>query len=239
VCAAGAGVVLVGLSGCVTTQDRNARAKLRATRLLASRGPLVVTRRNLDVRLDRVALLRGGGATAIVVRLANTSATTLTDLPISVGVVARGRRTYLNRRAGLEYFQRHVAAIGPRGAVTWVFTTRRRTAARGRPFAVVGVPARPPVSHAGTLPGILASPAAIPMAARSGRVQVRVRNPTQVPQYGLVVYGVARSGDRYVAAGRALVADLGTNSTATVELKLVGSARQAPLELEALPTIFR
>jgi hypothetical protein len=238
-CAAGAALVLVGLSGCVTTQERNTRAKLRATRLLASRGPLVVTRSNLDVRVDRVALLRGAGATAIVVRLANTSAATLTDLPISVGVVARGRRTYLNRRAGLEYFQRHVAAIGPRDAVTWVFTTRRRTAARGRPFAVVGAPVRPPVSQAGTLPGILAATVAVPAAARSGRVRVRVRNPTQVPQYGLVVYGVARSGSRYVAAGRATVADLGSNSTATVELKLVGRPRQAPIELEALPTIFR
>jgi hypothetical protein len=237
--AAGAALVLAGLPGCVTTQQRNSRAKLRATRLLASRGPLVVTRRNRDVRVDRVALLRGAGATAIVVRLANTSATTLTDLPISVGVVARGRRTYLNRRAGLEYFQRHVAAIGPRDDVTWVFTTRRPTAARARPFALVGVPVRPPVSHAGRLPGILASAVAMPAAVRPGRVRVRVRNPTQVPQYGLVVYALARRGGRYVAAGRATVADLGSRSAATVDLRLLGTSRGATLELEALPTIFQ
>jgi hypothetical protein len=237
--AAGAALVLVGLSGCVTTQDRNARAKLRATRLLTSRGPLIVTRRNLDVRVDDVALLRSAGATAIVVRLANTSAKTLTDLPISVGVVARGRRTYLNRRAGLEYFQRHVAAIGARGVVTWVFTTRRPTAAGIRPFALVGEPVRPPVSHAGSLPGIVASALAVPAATASGGVRVRVRNPTQVPQYGLVIYALARRGDRYVAAGRATVDDLGTNSAATVELKLIGSPRRAPLELKVPPTIFR
>jgi hypothetical protein len=238
--AAGAALVLVaGLPGCVTTQQRNTRAKLRATRLLASRGPLIVTRPNRDVRVDRVALLRGAGATAIIVRLANTSRMTLTDLPISVGVVARGRRTYLNRRAGLEYFQRHVAAIGPRDEVTWVFTSRRRTPGRARPFALVGAPARPPVSHAGHLPGILASAVAMPVAARPGRVRVRVRNPTQVPQYGLVVYALARRGGRYVAAGRATVADLGTKSAATVDLRLVGAPRGAPLELEALPTIFQ
>jgi hypothetical protein len=238
-CAAGAAVVLVGASGCVTTQQRNTRAKLRATRLLAGRGPLIVTRPSLDVRVDGVAVLRGAGGTAIVVRLTNVSGGTLTDLPISVGVVARGRRTYLNRRAGLEYFQRHVAAIRGRGRVTWVFTTRRPVGARGRPFALVGAPAVPPVSHAGTLPGLVASALATPAATRPGLVRVRVRNPTQVPQYGLVVYALARSGGRYVAAGRATLAELGTNSAATVELKLVGSPRREPLELEVLPTIFQ
>jgi hypothetical protein len=230
-------LALVPLSGCVTTQQRNERAKLSATRLLASRQPLLVTSPSPDVRVGRVTLLRGSGGTAVVVALSNGSATTLTDLPISVGVVSRGQRIYLNRRGGLEYFQTHVAAIGARARVTWVFTTSRRLPRGARPFARVGAPATPAVSHATGLPGIVASP--LPASLTGRAVRVRLRNSSQIPQYGLPVYALARRGARYVAAGRATVSHLGNKAAATVQLKLIGSARGASLRSEALPTIFK
>jgi hypothetical protein len=43
-----------GLGGCVSTQDKNQRAKLRATRLLASRELPGVTARNPDVKVTHV-----------------------------------------------------------------------------------------------------------------------------------------------------------------------------------------
>jgi hypothetical protein len=230
-------LALLPLSGCVTTQQRNERAKLSATRLLASRQPLLVTNRSRDVRVRNVTLLRGSGGTAVVVALSNGSATSLTDLPISVGVVSRNHRIYLNRRGGLEYFQNHVAAIGARARVSWVFTSSRRLPRGARPFARVGAPAPPAVSHATGLPGIVASP--LPGTFTGRGVRVSLRNSSQIPQYGLPVYALARRGSRYVAAGRATVTHLGTKAATTVELKLIGSARGASLQSEALPTIFK
>ncbi|MCW2991457.1 MAG: hypothetical protein JWM73_2051, partial [Solirubrobacterales bacterium] len=58
-------MALLPLAGCATTQDRNARAKLDATRLLAARKPTVVTTPNPDVRVGKVALLHHDGAVAV------------------------------------------------------------------------------------------------------------------------------------------------------------------------------
>jgi hypothetical protein len=208
------------LAGCVTTQQRNERYKLRADRTLESRKPLLVRRPGPDVRVGAVTVLRGARGGAVVVELRNRAARALSDVPISVGV----GRTRLNARGGLDFFQTHVAAIGAGARLTWVFTTPRRIP-RGRPFAVAGDAARSPAQ----LPRIDISP------ARGGAV---VRNRTKLPQYGLPVYALARRDGRYVGAGRATLAALGTGSTATVRVRMVGARHGAHIQLEALPTIF-
>jgi hypothetical protein len=211
----------LALTGCVTTQRRNERYKLRADRTLASRRATVVRAPGADVAVTRVAGVRAARGGAIVVELANRTDRPLSDVPITVGV----GRARLNARAGIDFFQTHIAAIPARGHVTWVFTTRRAIP-HGRPFALVGSAARSP-AH---LPSISAA------LARSGAV---VRNASDVPQYGMPVYAVASRGGRYVAAGRATVADLGGGAAAAVRLSLVGVRHGAPLQLEALPTIYR
>jgi hypothetical protein len=229
-------LVLVLLAGCDTTQQQSARAKLTATRLLAGRDPLLVRTPDPAIRVGRVEIVRHGAAAAVIVELRNTSAAPLTDLPISVGLESdRRHRRYLNRRGGLGYFENHVAAVPAGGSTTWVFTTHRLTRASGRPFAVVGAPARPPISSAaGTLPDIVAT-ATSPAGPRVG---VRLRNAAGVPQYGMQVYALARRGSRYVAAGRVTVAHLGSHAGARVKVRLIGSTRGAAVTVLAQPTIF-
>jgi hypothetical protein len=209
------------LTGCVTTQQRNERYKLRADRTLDSRKPLRVRAPGTDASVGAITVLRGAHGGAIVVELRNRSGHALSDLPISVGV---GRRA-LNARGGLNFFQTHVASIARGAQVRWVFTTRGRIP-HGRPFAVVGDAARSPTQ----LPRITAT-------AQAG--DAVVRNPSDVPQYGLPVYALARRGGRYVAAGRTTLRQLDTGGAVTVPLHLIGDRHGAPLELEALPTIFR
>jgi hypothetical protein len=209
------------LTGCVTTQQTNERYKLRADRTLAGRKPLRVTAPGTDASVSRVTVLRAAHGGAVVVELRNRTARALSDLPITVGI----GRSPLNARGGLGFFQTHVASIAPSGTVAWVFTTRRRIPA-GPPFALVGNAARSP----SMLPAITAKPAA------KGAL---VSNGTDVPQYGLPVYALARRGGRYVAAGRTTLQELGTGSSVTVPLRLIGARHGAPLELEALPTIFK
>jgi len=52
------------------------------------------------------------------------------------------------------------------------------------------------------------------------------------------VYAVARRAGGYVAAGATTVAHLGTGSTQTIELPVLGSLSRATVQVEALPTIF-
>ena len=59
-----------------------------------------------------------------------------------------------------------------------------------------------------------------------------------MPQYQLPIYAVAWSGGHYRAAGQVTIAHLGTGSTTTLQLKLIGRPGTAPIELEAPATIF-
>src|SRR5262249_38256363 len=132
--------VAVMLSGCVSTQTTAARARLVNDRVLAATRPTVVARSNPDVRVGTPVLIRSAAGVAGVIPGHNRSSSALTDLPISVGIRTRtGRRVFLNRSAGTDYFDSHVTAIPPGGSVTWVFTTKRRVTG-GRPFATVGFP---------------------------------------------------------------------------------------------------
>ena len=225
------------LTGCVSTQQIAARARLVSARVLASQGPTQVERANSEVAVGRAALIRTRTGTAIVVPLRNNSSSVVTDLPISVGVrTTSGDRLYLNRSANLDYFESHVAAIGPRAGTTWVFATDRRVRG-GRPFVRVGFPQLHP-STGTTLPRIDVLPRAGGLAAAGASVEVSVANRSEIPQYGLQVYAVGVRAGRAVGAGRAEIAHLGTNATATLSITLLGEAQGVALRLIALPTIF-
>ena len=226
-CAATLPFALV-LTGCVSTQQIAARARLVSARTLASQSPIEITRENPDVSVGRLTVIRARAGTAIVVPLRNDTSSTLTDLPISVAVRTARHQVYLNRSANLDYFQTHVAAIGPHASTDWVFTTDARIAS-GRAVALVGV-TQLHSSAARTLPQIEVSshvPGLVTVANHSG-----------IPQYDLQVYAVAIRAGHDVGAGRAAVTHLGSNATTALSVTLVGVDRGAALRLIAVPTIF-
>lgn len=228
-------LALGGFAGCDSTQSKNERAKLRATRELASRELQRVGRANPDVRVTRVSRVRGKRSTAIVVDLRSRADEPLTDVPITVGVrVPGGRRVAINARKNLAWFQTHVPAIAAGASTTWVFE-RTRAVPAGRPFARVGVPASPAISHASSLPRIEAAAAASPGRA----ARVLVSNGSDVPQYGLQVYALVSRGGRYVAAGKTEIEHLGTGQRTTASVPLIGSARTRRARVHVIPTMFR
>jgi hypothetical protein len=230
-------VAVGGLSGCVSTQDKNERAKLRATRLLASRELPRVTDRNPDVTVRNVSLVRGRRSLAIVVDLHNGASKPLTDVPIVVGVRSAGGRTVaFNLRKRLDWFQTHVPAIPAGGTVSWVFKGRQRVKPGDRPYARVGTPASPAMSSASALPRIAARP-----ASESGpdAVRVVVENTSEIPQYGLQVYALVRMRGRYVAAGKTSIEHLGTGRRTAARVPLIGRARERRAAVHAIPTIFQ
>ena len=227
----------VVLTGCVSTQQIAARARLVSARVLAGQNVTEVVSANPGVTVGHVGLIQSRMGTAIVVPLRNNSSRTLTDLPISVGFHTAGEdRLYLNRAANLDYFENHVAAIGPHADSTWVFTTDRRVR-EGRPFATVGLAQLHPAAGE-DLPRIGVSLRAGGSAPAGRTVEVSVSNRSGIPQYGLQVYVVAVRAGRDLGAGRAEVTHLGTHATATLSVALFGVAGRAALRLIAVPTIF-
>ncbi len=221
--------VAVVLTGCVSTQQIAARARLVNARVLASQSATPVARADPEVTVGRLTLIHARTGTAVVVPLRNNSSSALTDLPITVGVHARaGRDLYLNRFANLDYFDSHVAAIAPHGVTTWVFTTSHRVTA-ARPFATVGFPQL----HSSLSSGL----PRIEVSVR-GHTRLFLTNASTIPQYDLRVYVVAVRAGRDVAAGSATAPHLGTHRTTTLSVSLLGVTRGATLDVIAPPTIF-
>jgi len=231
---AGLAGATVLLAGCVTTQERNARAKLSAERQIAARTPLQLGARNAQIDVATATIVRGRGrarTAVVVVELRSRARTPLTDVPIAVGIRTRaGKRLALNGGRDRDWFETHVAALAPGATTIWVFTARRRAPAGARATAQVGVPLAKPASRASSLPHLQAS------ALGGGRV--RVRNDSDVPQVDLPVYAVARAGGRYVAAGRTSISKLSGGSETTVTVPLVGARNTPQVQVHVLPTIF-
>jgi hypothetical protein len=233
-------LVLGTVTGCDSTQHKNARAQLVAERVLASR-KLPDFSPGSRVAVTRTSLIRGRRSTAIVVDLRNKAKQPLTDIPIVVGVrTSEGSRQPLNARKGLDWFQTHVPAIDAGGRATWVFERRGSVPAGVRPYARVGATGPSPLGHADSLPEITATALATePRGKRRASARVEVRNASKVPQYGLQVYALVVARGRYVSAGKTAIEHLGTGAKTTVSVPLAGAARRRDVRAYATPTIFR
>ena len=64
---------VAALSGCVTTEQKNARTVLVNERELAAEGEVHVTRENPAVRVTAITLVRSGGSDAFAVTVVNGS----------------------------------------------------------------------------------------------------------------------------------------------------------------------
>lgn len=231
---AAAAPVAVLLTGCVSTQTVASRARLVDARTIVSQGTTEVTRANPSVSVGVPVVIRDPAGTAIVVALANDSARTLPDLPISVGVrTGSGRELYLNRSANLDYFESHIATIGPHAATAWVFMTTAPVP-RGRPFATVGFSQQHP-ALSGSLPSVAAS---LRTALAGRKLELSIVDRSTIPQYDVPIYALALRDGREVAAGTTSITHLGTDGRTTTSITLLGSPRYSALRLIASPTIF-
>jgi hypothetical protein len=221
------------LGGCYTTQEKNVRAKIAADRILSIRKPVRVGARDPAVTVEAKALIRSSSGTAVVVRVRNTGGRPVSDLPVSVAVRHGGAVFRLNGRRNLGYFRTHVPAVPPKGATTWVFTTKR-SVPRGSLLVRVGRQVESDANRASSLPQIT-----VDEPSGRGRVRSVVKNSSDIPQPGLNVYGYAIEHGRYVAAGRAVIPDLAAHDTAKFELQLYGAGGGRPVRLEAPATALR
>lgn len=229
---------VAALAGCSTTQQTAARLRVNDARILASQLPTVVRGHDPAIEVIGLSLVRGSVGSALIVTLHNRAERPVSDLPISIGIIARHRDVSLNDAAGVNYFQSHIPAIAARGTLRWVFTTPRRLLPESRPFAVVGLPTTPQLSVPRTLPDLDGRPIQGLAALRGGELQLSVQNRSSLPQYQLPVYATATRDGRYVAAGEAMIAELGGGAVAMLRLRLTGNADGASVSIQTPSTIF-
>ena len=239
----GAALLAGVVAGCTTTQQTASRLNLRSERENAGHRPIAVSRTDPNVRVLKASLVQGPGGGAIAVRLRNTGSDPVNDLPLAVGVrTPAGGTVFLNSQGHLPYFQTHAPALAPGQETTWVFTSEKPLPA-GSPTVRVGVPPSHPLTTASSVPtidvGRVTSSAGKRKGAQQTTVVAKLANHTGMPQYGLEVYAWADKHGTYVAAGRGSIDDLGTDSTATVKLKLIGNLGGARVHVAAPPTIFQ
>jgi hypothetical protein len=225
------------LAGCTTTQQKAARLQLENARLRAAQLTTRVATPGWTVAVTGVSLVHQPGRTAFVVMVRNRGRRPVSDLPISVGYrVGAGAAVYLNSAPGIGYFDAHLPLIRSGRAFTWIYATTRAIPAGGRPFALVGASSTVRVAGLATPPPIAAS---VTTTTSGGAIRIRVRNLSSVTQYQLPVYAVASRGSRVLAAAAATIAELGGGSRETLQLRLLGSADGARVELETQPTTFQ
>lgn len=227
------GLAAVALTACYTTQEKNARAKIAADRVLAMRKVVRVGASDPRVALEERAIVRSKSSTAVVVRLRNKGASPLSDLPVFVGVRSGGQTVRLNGASRLDYFRTHIPSIQPGGVTTWVFTTRRVVSA-GRPVVRVGRQSAADTNRGDDVPRI-----AIGRASGRRLVHGLLENRSGVPQRGLNVYAYRLVRGRYRAVGRARIAALGAHAATAFELRMIGAGGRGRLRIEAPATMLK
>ncbi len=174
------------LAGCTSTQHEAQRVQLNSARGRAAALSTKVTQTNRLVKVTHIATVGGGGRTAFIVTVENSSARAVTDLPISVGYSVSGQaRVYLNATAGLGYFEAHLPAVLGRHQRVWVYTASRPLPAGAQPFALVGP--KPSVDARVTEPNVRIDVAG-GWQVGSPTLNLNLHNPSSVPQYQLQVY---------------------------------------------------
>jgi hypothetical protein len=229
--------VLAGitLTACQSSQDKAREIQARAQ--AAAPKPLVISHPNKDVKVVNTALLHDQNGDAIVVELKNESNQMLVNVPILLDVRdAKGKSVYKNDTAGLDFALNHVAVIKPNETFFWV---NDQIQGQGKSAKVtVGQPeAKPP---SGPLPELAVSPPRAGHDFSGAKVSGTVTDKSKIDQDHLILFAVARSGGRIVAAGRGQIKALKVGARpANYTIYFIGNPVGADVTIQAPPTVLQ
>ncbi len=229
----GALAISLALCGCQSTQERSAELQRDAKHtLLASQG-VSVTKESPNVRVVHSTIIHTSTATAVVVEMRNVSAKTIRDAPIELTVKdAKGGVLYQNNAPGLEPSLTKVAVLEPGRETVWVDD---QVQVAGTPASASGLVGE--ATTASNIPRVEVLSAHLNSepgaeATESGNVA----NRSATPQANLVVYALARRAGRIVAAGRAVLPEIGAGTSVPFQIYFVGDPKGARIEVSAPAT---
>jgi hypothetical protein len=238
-------IMALALGGCETNAERSAQLEKAAlAQRLAhpqsiSKG-VVVTRENPQVRVAESAVVHDENGVAAVVAVRNESSRPLRGAPIAITVSdAKGAVVYQNNAAGLDSTLVSAPVLKPHAETVWIDDQIQ---------AAGGVPAKVS-ARVGEASAAAGASGAIPVVSVGGvhtfedpsngvGVEGTVSNRSQVPQQKLVGYVVGRRGGRIVAAGRAVLAQVGAGQSTAFQVFCIGSPAGAQLEASAPASTF-
>ena len=230
-----AGVALVA-TGCQSTQDKSAEIAAELGPVRQEKG-LRIARESRDVKVVSTTLLTDANGSAVVVELRNDSGQDLVNVPILIDVLdAKGRSVYRNDIPGIEPALAAMPLIPAGGEAAWVHD---QVLAVGKPDSVkvkVGAGGEP---YTGEIPEVSVSEPKLEGDPISGlAVGGEVVNRNGEDQERVLLYAVARDGDRVVAAGRGAVEHLKAGGKPIAyNVFFIGDPKGAQVDLTHYPTL--
>ncbi len=230
-----AGVALVS-AGCESTQDKSARIGAELGPVQQEEG-LKITKESSDVKVLDSTLLTDRVGSAVVVELRNESDRDLIEVPIAIDVLdAKGKSVYRNDLPGLEPALTAVPFIPAGGEVAWV---NDQILATGKPAKVEARVGASDESYSGEQPQVSVSEPKLegdPYTGVAAAGEVVNESGEDIPR--LLLYGVAREGDRIVAAGRGAIEHFKADSKPVAyNIYFIGDPRGADLVVTEFPTL--
>jgi hypothetical protein len=233
-------LVALALTGCETTAEKSAKLEKEAERQpghgqLKAKG-LSIAHESTAVKVVEAVVVHSSEGSAAAVTLHNLSARALANVPIAITVRdASGATLYTNGAAGLARTLVSLTLLAPHAELTWVDDQVQGSGTPVSVSAKVGEGA--PAGHG--IPSIALQGAHEVQEGGGTVVDGNVANHSSVAQKELVVYAAARRGGRIVAAGRAIVPQLGAGATSPFQVFLIGDASGAQLQLSAPASTLR
>lgn len=200
-----AGIALVA-GGCESTQDKSAKIAAELGPVAQEEG-LRIKERSRDVRVVSTTLLSDANGSAVAVELHNDSSRDLAGVPILIDVLdARGKSVYRNDIPGIEPALAAVPWIPAGGDVTWVHD---QVLAVGKPAEVKATVGAGGEEVSGEVPAVAVSEPTLEGDPYTGVAAAgEVVNESGEDIERLLLYAVARRGDKIVAAGRGAIEPL-------------------------------
>jgi hypothetical protein len=233
-----AGLIVLGASGCETTQEQSAKIARTLGHQSAIAGTTRLGAANRDVRIEREVVLTAAGQSAVALKLTNTSPRAQTDFPVLIEVLdAKGSAVYRNNTSGIEPSIQQFALLAPHATAWWV--DNEVLANGGVPKTATGQLGAATAQAPSALPSITTAAVSASNSFPGPHVSATVRNGSTIAQRQLPVYAVALRGGRVVGAGRAIIPSLAPGAAAQVQVPMVGSVSESTISLTVAPTASR
>jgi hypothetical protein len=228
---------LTGLVSCQSTQSRSAELEKEGAKTLLADSGLQIEKESTDVKVVSTTLLTDANGSAVVVGLHNDSNQSLINVPILVNVLdAKGKSVYSNDIPGIEPALAAVPYIPAGGEVEWI---NDQVLATGKPKSVKVKVGASTDTYSGPLPDIEVTEPKLEGDPVSGlEATGKVVNRTGEEQKRLLLYVVARSGGKVVAAGRGAIEHMkASTKPLQYDVFFIGDPAGAKLELTQFPAL--
>lgn len=220
--------------GCESTQEKSARLERSAKHERLALQGVSVGRQSPDVRVLATEVLHGTQASAVVVRLRDTSARAIAAAPIAITArSAAGRAVYRNNAPGEDPSLTKVSLEPGREAV-WIDDQVHGETAPASASARVGEGSHP----AGAPPKLSVEGLHVSGEGSEASAEGSVKNESGKTQLNLVVFVLASKAGRTVAAGRAVLPEVLPGASDSFQVFFVGNPSGARLRASAPATTF-